>query len=318
MQKLLFLFLVIGIAPVALADNQMSPREAIYSYASQGNVEKLKDLQKSGYSLDIPDSQGQQAVCEAVAKKDKKAFKTLQEAGANMKVYCPYKNPNELVPMKYTFPFTASIMAEDAEALVNETISEKKSVLFRPYVSLKANYSKMNMDTRISDTIGSYEGAKKDWNWGGSVAAGMKICAFRVELEYNQSATAKDTRHATGGLYDTVRGNQSYRSYMLNGYFDIPTYTAFHPYIGAGIGMARVKNRLAFLNTDTITKQKSNNFAYQLMAGITYALNYHWTLDVGYRYVDNGDTSWDIAGGAAKVDFDSTEHQITAGVRYTF
>ena len=150
------------------------------------------------------------------------------------------------------------------------------------------------------------------------MAAGMKICAFRVELEYNQSGTAKDTRHASGALYDTVRGDQSYRSYMLNGYFDIPTYTAFHPYIGAGIGMAQVKNRMAFLNTDTITKRRENNFAYQLMAGVAYNLNYHWTLDLGYRYVDNGDTSWDIAGGAAKIDFDSKEHQITAGVRYTF
>lgn len=90
MKKLLLLFLSVGIIPEAFAGNLMTVREKIYSYASQGNVEKLKDLQKSGYSLDIPDSQGQQAVCEAVAKKDKKAFKTLQEAGANMKVYCPY------------------------------------------------------------------------------------------------------------------------------------------------------------------------------------------------------------------------------------
>ena len=69
MQKLLFLFLVIGIAPVALADNQMSLREKIYSYASQGDLIKLKNLQKSGYSLDMPDSKGQQAVCEEEIKK---------------------------------------------------------------------------------------------------------------------------------------------------------------------------------------------------------------------------------------------------------
>ena len=322
MQKLLFLFLVIGIAPVALADNQMSLREKIYSYASQGDLIKLKNLQKSGYSLDMPDSKGQQAVCEAVEKKDVKAFKTLQKAGANMNVYCLYKisqeNPDELVPMQYTFPLVASMMEEDEEPVPTKVIPEKRNVYIHPYASLKINYSKLNMDNNISDALGSYEGAKKDWVWGGSVAVGLKACAFRAELEYNQSTTAKDTRHASGGLYDTVRGKQSYRSYMLNGYFDIPTYTPVHPYIGAGIGLAQVKSRLAFLNTDSVTDQKKNNFAYQLMAGVGYDLNPHWTLDMGYRYVDNGDTTWDIAGGAAKVKFDSKEHQMSAGIRYNF
>ena len=60
--------------------------------------------------------------------------------------------------------------------------SAETSVCFRPYVSLKANYSRVNMDGRIADTTDSYITAKKDWTWGGSGAVGLKVCAFRAEL----------------------------------------------------------------------------------------------------------------------------------------
>ena len=193
----------------------------------------------------------------------------------------------------------------------------KTDVCVRPYVSLKGNYSKLEMDGRIADATGIYKTAKTDWVWGGSVAAGIKACAFRTELEYNQTlTTAKDTRTWENG-FDVSKGSQSYRSYMLNGYFDIPTYTPFHPYVGAGIGLARVKNRLNVQTpTNTVTKHRETNLAYQAMGGVAYNLTCNWTLDVGYRWVDNGHSSW--RSGGRLVKFDSTEHQITAGVRYTF
>ena len=183
------------------------------------------------------------------------------------------------------------------------------NVCVRPYVSLKGTYSKLEMDGRISDTTGTYKTAKTDWVWGGSAAVGLKMCAFRTEFEYNQNfTTAKDTRNYT--MVDVSRGSQNYRSYMLNGYFDIPTYTPVHPYVGAGVGLARVKNRLNILTgPDFVTKDSKTNIAYQLMAGIGYNLTCNWTLDVGYRWVDNGRSSWYVDD--AKVKFGSTQHQLT-------
>ena len=174
------------------------------------------------------------------------------------------------------------------------------------------------MDGQVRDKSGVFKTAESDKMWSASVAGGVKVCAFRAELEYNQSGTAQDTRHASGKLYDTVQGNQSYRSYMLNGYFDIPTGTSFRPYIGAGVGMAQVKNRLAFVDMGSVTKQKKNNFAWQVAAGVGYNITPHWVLDVGYRYVDNGNNEWTFNSGAQEVEFNSAEHQMTAGVRYTF
>ena len=191
--------------------------------------------------------------------------------------------------------------------------SAETSVCVRPYVSAKATYGKVEMDGRLSD----YKTAKTDWKWGGSAAIGLKMCAFRTEFEYNQLfSRARDTREYNSTTGDVSQGSQIYRSYMLNGYFDIPTYTPVHPYVGVGVGLARVKNRLAILTGPSVTKRRETNVAYQLMGGIGYNITRNWTLDVGYRWVDNGKSTWHTDAG--KVKFGSTENQFTAGLRYTF
>lgn len=188
------------------------------------------------------------------------------------------------------------------------------SVCVRPYASVKATYSKMDMNGKISDTSGVYRTAKKDWVWGGSAALGLKVCAFRAEFEYNQSATAVDKR---AFAYDFGKSKEKYRSYMFNGYFDIPTGTDFHPYIGAGLGVARIRSSLTWWTPFTgDSRKRETNFAWQAGGGIGYNLTRNWTLDIGYRWVDNGHVKWISANGNHK--YDCTEHQITAGIRYTF
>lgn len=183
----------------------------------------------------------------------------------------------------------------------------ESKVCVRPYVSLKGTYSKMAINGKASADGEKRTFAKKDWVGGASVAAGLKMCAFRTELEFNQSLSAKDN-------YNGLRTKQSYQSYMLNGYFDVPTGTNFHPYVGAGIGVARVKTRLS--EDDFVDKNRSTNLAWQAGGGLGYNLTRNWTLDVGYRYVNNGHNKWKLEGG--KVKANTEEHQITAGVRYTF
>ena len=180
-------------------------------------------------------------------------------------------------------------------------------VCVRPYVSLKGTYSKMAINGKASGEDGKSTFAKKDWVGGASAAAGLKMCAFRTELEFNQSLSARDN-------YEGARTKQSYRSYMLNGYFDVPTGTNFHPYVGAGIGVARVKTRFSL--DENVAKHRSTNLAWQAGGGLGYNLTRNWTLDVGYRYVDNGHNKWKVDGGKLKAN--TEEHQITAGVRYTF
>lgn len=110
---------------------------------------------------------------------------------------------------------------------------------------------------------------------------------------------------------------------MLNAYYDFNTGTKFTPYVGGGIGLAHLKASSKFAGTDGADyaagkiKESSNNFAWNLAAGVGYEVNSNITVDLGYRYVDNGDlTKTMYTGDRFKVE--SEAHEILLGARFSF
>ncbi len=286
---------VLGFASHAFAVYIMTPPQAFYYHASMGNMPALEKLKLLGRSVDSTDELGNTALCMAIQKQDYSAFNVLKQIGASTVHPC-----------------------------VNQ-ISQKTKQKFgqdivHPYLSLKMGYSKLKMGGEVSDRSVVFKTADSDDTWDVSVAAGVKFYAFRTELEYNQTlTTAKDTREFNPMYDEFIRASQSYRSLMLNGYYDIPVSTRFYPYLGAGVGLAQVKSRLGLLDSSNPDVEfKDNNFAFQLMAGVGYKLNENWAIDFGYRYINNGEGEWNIDGGRQIIKFNSVEHQVTAGVRYTF
>jgi outer membrane immunogenic protein len=76
---------------------------------------------------------------------------------------------------------------------------------------------------------------------------------------------------------------------------------------------------------DTVVEgsRRETNFAWQAEAGIQYELTKHFTLRLGYRYIDMG--SFDaslasISGGGSLGHFkgDLTAHEVLLGLRYRF
>ncbi|HUR44184.1 MAG TPA: outer membrane beta-barrel protein, partial [Aestuariivirga sp.] len=92
--------------------------------------------------------------------------------------------------------------------------------------------------------------------------------------------------------------DMSVSTVLGNLYFDIPTNTAFTPYVGAGVGYgwASIDN----------AKDK-DGLAYGLMAGVGIDLTDNITLDAGYRFRDV------MTSGS-----DPMEHQILTGLRFEF
>ncbi len=171
-----------------------------------------------------------------------------------------------------------------------------------PYASVKAAMSMTNMDHKT-------EGDSNDFtNYGADIAIGAKMDAVRAELAYAYLAKGTDTS-------DNIKWKTSLQSFMLNGYFDIDNPTVFKPYVGVGVGMAKVKTKASFINeydepdSDSLSK---NKFAYSLMAGVGAEVAKNVTVDVGYRYTDYGTMSKD------DYKHDTKAHQILAGVRYSF
>ncbi|MDR3517899.1 MAG: outer membrane beta-barrel protein [Azospirillaceae bacterium] len=139
-----------------------------------------------------------------------------------------------------------------------------------------------------------------------------------LELGYLDNAVDKTTGFAGG---DKGGGSTRALIYMLNLYYDIPTGTAFTPYIGAGVGGATLNAHhiqptpagSSLNGTDTV-------FAYQGIAGVSYALdnvapNLAATLD--YRYLGTQDPKFDVVGGGrAKAEY--SNNIIMVGLRYSF
>ena len=107
---------------------------------------------------------------------------------------------------------------------------------------------------------------------------------------------------------------------MLNAYYDFNRGGVFDPYIGAGIGAARV---FASARDNTGVGGRFNEYsdalAYQLMAGVGLQVTESMSLDVGYRYFVAPDLEFDglpVANSPYQADYD--HHAVTLGLRWQF
>lgn len=91
--KLCFGFVILGITTQTMAAYGLSPRQEIYYWASQANLQKVRQLQQAGYSIDLLDNTGNTALCEAVWRQDRIAVNILLSAGANTNVDCMQQIP---------------------------------------------------------------------------------------------------------------------------------------------------------------------------------------------------------------------------------
>ncbi len=109
---------------------------------------------------------------------------------------------------------------------------------------------------------------------------------------------------------------------LVNGYLDLGYFHGFSPYVGGGVGFAHVAVDDVFgVNPDgSTTNLESNsetNFAYALMAGVSYAFSDHLILDANYRYVDFGEVETDPDVNGDTVEFDDlTANEFRVGLRY--
>lgn len=142
---------------------------------------------------------------------------------------------------------------------------------------------------------------KSDTNAGVRLAYGvlfpMPSGSVRTELEYGYNGKAKldgsaDFSIQPGGAVTSINYRSQIKSQFLmaNIYYDFDTSTKLTPYLGAGIGYARLKadNGASLRTFSKNFSKSSNNFAWNLTAGVSYQLNENFSIDASYRYVDYG------------------------------
>jgi opacity protein-like surface antigen len=164
---------------------------------------------------------------------------------------------------------------------------------------------------------------------------------FRVDAtgEYRGNSDFVGTDHITypGGVgMDTYHATKSEWVVLANAYVDLGTWWYMTPFIGAGVGGARVSIAnftdagianegagalpgLAF--GDNVSKW---NFAWALHAGVAYRVTPNFTVELAYRYLDMGDG---LAGDLKTFDGTNnvnnpttfkniTSHDLKLGVRW--
>lgn len=191
----------------------------------------------------------------------------------------------------------ASLLSVNAQAEVNQYVSGKISY----------DFNKVNMKATEPNEPELYREKANKELFGTHVAYGVQAGYVRGELELNNS---RDIKRNYFDKYGVNHFRLYKHSVMANAYFDYLTCTPWTPYVGAGIGSA-------YLKADDGEQAKSvYNLAWQVMAGLTYDINSHWTLDAGYRYADLGRIRKNSGDSVAKLT--ARDHEIMLGVRYTF
>lgn len=134
--------------------------------------------------------------------------------------------------------------------------------------------------------------------------------------------------------------NLQRRVLLANGYFDLGNWYGFTPYVGAGVGASygTYSGGTSYLNpdgtsynrtlTDPVTnvttsyfydqavRTKKYQLAYALMAGFAVDVASHTSLDIGYRYLNLGDSRGVRAMNGTIFTKAMTEQQIRVGIRY--
>jgi opacity protein-like surface antigen len=154
----------------------------------------------------------------------------------------------------------------------------------------------------------------------GSGAVGYAFpFGLRVEGEFGfvSSPLDKDSGIDVGG---------SVKSYLLmaNAYYDLrlAVLGPFRPYVGFGIGGARVNYDHEFINSVGLKASVDDwrtAFAYQARAGVIYDVNRWLDLSLGYRYVNIDKGHIEQGPTHRRVNFDHVQnHSVEFGFAIKF
>jgi opacity protein-like surface antigen len=164
-------------------------------------------------------------------------------------------------------------------------------------------YVRGDAGATFSGRINGTNGPRSDDGWTLGAAAGKSFGnGWRAEgqllyLDNSGKSGAGDTK-VFGGF--------------ANGYYDFLPNAQWRPFLGAGIGLAQVKE-----DGDGPSPHGDKSvFAYQLHAGVSHPFTDKLTGEIAYHYL--GAPSVSYGSGARRVDGDFGASLLTVGLRYRF
>ena len=156
--------------------------------------------------------------------------------------------------------------------------------------------------------------AEADNGWAFGMAVGYALQNFRVEAEFSYLTNDIDTVKAYGYSFDST-GDVSAATGLINGYFDIPVNAKFKPFVTAGLGLAKVEINDFNIEGSGVADWSDDDvvFAWQVGAGMGYAVTDKVILEAKYRYFQTSDPEFEDG-----TNMEYSGHVILLGVRYHF
>jgi len=144
-----------------------------------------------------------------------------------------------------------------------------------------------------------------------SISAGYvfnKNFRLEGEIPYQKNDLLNVTLGKKGKQKADINGNVKSLAFLANGYYDFANRTKFTPFVTAGIGVSRIE----FNDKDYDVTMKDTVFAYQVGAGVSYAMTENVSLDGTYRYFGTSDPR------ELGVSMNYSSHNVYLGARYNF
>ncbi len=186
--------------------------------------------------------------------------------------------------------------------------SESASAQGTTYVRGELGYT-LSFDSDVSGAPTST--VNLEGNWTGGAAVGHYLLP-KLRLELNFGYNTNDVKSATGG-FGTL-GELNALTFFSSVYRDFLAFRNVRPFVGFGIGLARLRPDYALTGLGGAGPSDSDiKFAWQGSAGIAVDLNDRFAIETRYRYMRAGEYDF---GPAAEGDY--AHHTVLAGLRYTF
>lgn len=140
----------------------------------------------------------------------------------------------------------------------------------------------------------------------GRAAVGRQFCRFRVEFEPSYIYLHKKADNNALG----ITGHMRALSALGNVYYHFPTYATAEPYIGVGAGFSSIRANERVAPGGPKSDISATKFAYQGIAGTSFAVNECTSISVDYRYFQTEKLNQASRG--------VRNHSINVGLRYFF
>lgn len=225
------------------------------------------------------------------------------------------------------FGATAAISADDFSDFPDAPVIERFDDAFREagfYAGGRAG-AVLADDTQFTITGPSTVANEYETGLTGSLLLGFELpdlyfgAGARVEAEVGYSQLDVDT-HTVAGTHITAAnsfGSTDAFTAMANLYIDY-NLGAFRPFVGGGIGVARVGfDNHGVTGSLGVMDDTENGLAWQVMAGVGFDVTNELTLEAMVRYQEVTDLELvSSTGPVSTLDLAST--QILLGARYSF